>query len=514
MRRVLTNFRTDERGAIAPIYIVSLVGLIAMAGISYDYGQMAALDTELQNAADQAAIAAVTQLDGSANAITNATAAASGLVSNSTVMASDGGAAALAVSGLVFYTTKADAEADTSPTTTPAAAKYVKVSIAARKAKYALTPITGLIFSPNLVAAATAGLGSAVCKVPPMFICNPNSNPAVFDVDTLIGRGMIMKQQGASLSPGNYGFLETGTGSGANDISKLLGYVSPEGDCASLENPSTAPGKKTSVIDAFNTRFDVYDQGDPINCYGSNACPPSDNSRKDLVQEGASAPNSKNACSIGNSGWKVSPNPYRPTAALRCDQGDCTLGSGTYPDAMGYPRDICHAWSLDGSCANGKLGTGVWDVDAYWRVNYGAAYGSQVGASPTRYAVYKWERANAAANRTFTTTGPPAKTYKDYKAAICRAPVAPAATQVDRRVLPFAVVNCTGLGSGNTPVNPIGWVNVFLVEPSLDRKGAGTPAASYTDLGDIYAEIIGKTDQGTGGAASQFVRRDKPFLIK
>lgn len=513
MRRLVAKFGKDERGAIAPIYVLSLVGLIAMAGIGFDYGQMAALDTELQNAADQAALAAVTQLDGSTTAIADATAAASGLVTNNTVMAGDNGSAALAVSGLIFYTSKADAEADTNPTTSSTAAKFVRVAIAPRKARYALTPITGLIFSPNLVAAATAGLGSAICKVPPMFICNPNSNPAVFDVNALIGRGMIMKQQGASLSAGNYGFLETGTGSGANDIAKLLGYPSPEGDCAAIEDPTTAPGKKASVISAFNTRFDVYDTGDSIGCYGSNACPPSDNSRKDVVQTGTNAPNSKNACSLGNNGWNVSPNPYRPTAALRCDQGDCTLGTGTYPDAMGYPRDICHAWSLNGSCADGKLGSGVWDVDAYWRVNYGAAYGSQVGANPTRYAVYKWERANAAANRTFTSPAtPPIKTYKDYKAAICRAPLAPGPAQVDRRVLPFAVVNCTGLGSGNTQVNPIAWVNVFLVEPSLNRKGLSN--SDYTEVGDIYAEVIGPTDQGTGGAAGQFVRRDKPFLIK
>lgn len=513
MRRLVARYSRDENGAIAPIYIVSLVALIAMAGIGYDYGQMATLDTELQNAADQAALAAVTQLDGSATAIADATAAASALVSNSTVMAGDNAGSALTVSGLLFYTTKANAEADTNPTTNSADAKYVRVAINSRQARFALTPITGLIFSPNLVAAATAGIGSAVCKVPPMFICNPNANPAVFDISTLIGKGMIMKQQGTSLSPGNYGFLETGTGSGANDISKLLGLVSPEGDCASIEDPSTAPGKKTSVISAFNTRFDVYDTGDPINCYGGNACPPSDNSRKDLVQEGIAAPNSKNACAIGNSGWQVSPNPYRPTSAQRCNQADCTLGAGTYPDAMGYPRDICHAWSLNGSCASGKLGDGVWDIDAYWNVNYGAGYANQLGANPTRYAVYKWERANAAANRTFTSPAtPPIKTYKDYKAAICRAPVAPGPSAVDRRVLPFAVVNCTGLGNGNTTVHPIAWINVFLTEPSLSRKGVSN--TDYTDVGDIYAEVIGLTDQGTGGANAQYVRRDKPFLVK
>jgi len=41
--------------------------LIAAGGIAFDYARLAAMDTELQQAADQAALAAVTQLDGPAD---------------------------------------------------------------------------------------------------------------------------------------------------------------------------------------------------------------------------------------------------------------------------------------------------------------------------------------------------------------------------------------------------------------------------------------------------------------
>jgi hypothetical protein len=72
-----------------------------------------------------------------------------------------------------------------------------------------------------------------------------------------------------------------------------------------------------------------------------------------------------------------------------------------------------------------------------------------------------------------------------------------------------AVVDCTGL-NGKSAVTPLEWVDVFLVEPSLDRSFSGT---AYTQKGDIYVEVIGRTTQGTGGSANQFVRRDKPYLV-
>ena len=52
-----------EGGAVAPIVALSLFGLIAAGGLAFDYARLAAMDTELQTAADQAALAAATQLD-------------------------------------------------------------------------------------------------------------------------------------------------------------------------------------------------------------------------------------------------------------------------------------------------------------------------------------------------------------------------------------------------------------------------------------------------------------------
>src|SRR5215208_5338211 len=121
MNRSGWNLLRNTDGAVAPTVALSLMGLIAAGGIAFDYSRLAAMDTELQNAADQAALAAATQLDGEAGAANRAIAAAQSLVLNQTRLANDGGGVAVQTgqpgTGVVrvhFYASKADAEADTN----------------------------------------------------------------------------------------------------------------------------------------------------------------------------------------------------------------------------------------------------------------------------------------------------------------------------------------------------------------------------------------------------------------
>jgi Flp pilus assembly protein TadG len=85
---VRTLLRNSD-GAVAPTIALSLIGLIAAGGIGFDYARLASLDTELQNAADQAALAAATQLDGQADASTRAVAAAQSLIENESLLGND-----------------------------------------------------------------------------------------------------------------------------------------------------------------------------------------------------------------------------------------------------------------------------------------------------------------------------------------------------------------------------------------------------------------------------------------
>src|SRR5687767_452133 len=91
MKRIAQLLLRNSEGAVAPTVALSLLGLIAVGGIAFDYARMATLDTELQNAADQAALAAASQLDGKSGACERAVAAATGIVSNRTLLANDSG---------------------------------------------------------------------------------------------------------------------------------------------------------------------------------------------------------------------------------------------------------------------------------------------------------------------------------------------------------------------------------------------------------------------------------------
>lgn len=542
MLKSLSMLAKADEAAVAPTIALSLFALIAAGGVAFDYARAAALDTELQNAADQAALAAASQLDGTDGSMQRATAAARALVANQTRFGNDGGGISVAVDSaagaVVFYATKAHAEADTNSFTDTSKfkdAKFVKVRVAPRDAVYTLTPVVRA-FRATMGGEAVAGLGSAICRVPPVMMCNPNPTASSFDVSSFVGKGMrlIATGGGGAYVPGDFGFLDVGAG--ASDLSKLMGYGSAGFDCVDVSRPSTEPGSMTSVINEYNTRFDIFESGDSINCYSQGKCPPSINSRKDLVMKTGSDPSKLSECGIpsgaGGKGWVVSNTPYRPSSAA-------VLPTSTTPDAMGYPRDLCHAHSYTGSCAGGRTGTGNWDIDAYWRVNHaGGAFPASSGlyptsanstimaaaplpagvtrSYPTRYQVYRWEMANRAtelpvAGRSISGVG------TDYGQPICKAGLAgsvPGSTTVDRRVLPVAVVDCTGL-SGKKPVTPIDWIDVFLVEPSTKREvGSGPSKTTYTEVGDIYVEVIGRTSTGTGGTTNQFVRRDTPYLVR
>lgn len=553
MRHIARSLWRNVTGAVAPTVALSLTALIAAGGIAFDYSRLASMDTELQQAADQAALAGATQLDGQNGATNRAVAAAQSLLVNKTVFSNDSCSTGTTIETgvtdsscgsstvrITFYSTKADAEAGTNGYPASGAAdvtaKFIGVDVVGRQAVYALTPIVAAFSSPTINANAVAGLGSAICKVPPVMICNPeeptgNTNVDYpFDADSYKGDGIRLVGDG-SYQPGNWGFLQTGFGSGANALLKALGYNSPPGDCIPETGVTTQTGVDASVMDGINTRFDVNANGN--SCPGGDVnCSPSLNVRKDLVRG--------NQCGITGNGWQMNASNstnfqsrnYRPTSAA-------VLPSTVTPEAMGYPRDLCAAWSENGNCtgsSNGRIGDGQWDINAYWRSTYGtnyagevsaATYGSQPQGYPTRYQVYQWETDNYATKllpKAMSTGGNTA--YPRPVAGMCLATstspygIVPGDDVVDRRRISAAVLNCQALNiQGHETDEPVlKWVDMFLVEPSYSRTTCTTGSGcntKYTDKTDIYAEIIGVTPSGKNGSTNgQVVKREVPYLIR
>jgi hypothetical protein len=495
---------------------------------------MASLDTELQNAADQAALAGVSQLDGKAGACSRAATAASSLVTNRTVMANDGGTTTVAIpletacdatGSIRFYKDIAKADAATGDDD----ARFMEVRVTSRTAFYALTPIVAAMSSGAMNASAFAGMGGAVCRVPPLMMCNPNeSTDPNFTLANYVGKGirLIANDGGGTYGPGNFGFLDVGAGNGASVLREQLGRLIGPGDCVAENGVSTQTGSIISVRDALNTRFDVYDNGVNQTCSANGSlCPPAANTRKDLVRKGTG----NGSCGFttagapgGGNGWQEASNTY-PNLPVGTASRALTAAEIATVSPMGYPRDKCHAFSVTGDCApsNSRIGNGDWDRFAYFKSNP-TGYPSVVAitttsafdafltntfgkTNPSRYEVYVWEMAHAAALANEDAGG--SKTA--YSVPVCTTPgVSPSATAVDRRVLSAAVINCAAEDvSGNSSGLEVKkWVDMFLVEPAVPR--------ARTENSDVYVELIGGTDNATDEGAVQLFKKSVPYLIE
>ena len=544
--RRLTTFSRNQAGAVAPTYAVALTALVAIAGVGFDYSRMASLDTELQNAADQAALAGASQLDGNAaagadpGACARATGAVRNFVVNSSRFANDGIAPAVtfqnetgcdATGNIRFWQDKEKVTAATSA----ANARYVEVIVDARGALYALTPVVGALASSPMVAAAMAGLGSSVCKVPPIMICSPDPTQP-FSADAKKGWGVVATGHSAGNSnnkngaggtgsnntwaPGDFGFLQINdTSDNASRNAKLLkalAYVNPPTDCTPIDGNKVSTGNPQGLYDAINTRFDIYDFNNNANgnvlasCQGTD-CPAAPNVVKDMIN---SKPGS--SCKIkqgngNNGGWELPAvnKELKPVTKAGSTNATAFDDNGAI-DWMGLPRDNCHYTSYNGTglCSgggSGRFGNGVWDRSDYFSVNHKS--GATVDYPPnwqniTRYETYLWELDNAKIPVLNGANG-------QRGAPICFSGSPPGGRE--RRVMTVAIVsNCASLNGSSQPVVIDEFADVFLVEPSIDD------ALRYNAFKDaIYMEVIGKSKiAGNSTYSTQQVRRDVPYLIR
>lgn len=540
MRRIPWDLLRSEKGSVAPTVALSIVALIAIGGISFDYARVASMDTELQNAADQAALAAASQLDGQAGACARAAAAAASLLTNNTLFANESGGtrpvvianeSACDATGSIRFYQDYDQVNDTfgPAATSDANAEVVLVAVNPREAFYALTPVVGAMRSGSIGAEAIARLGSAICKMPPVMICNPDEVGGNLNFDPTLyeGKGLRLTSVGGGGGgwvPGNFGYLDTEISEVSGEVNQLrsaLGWNTPPGNCIAADGVDTKPGATVTVTDAVNTRFDIFENQN-TSCWGSGTCSPAINSRKDVVRP-ANA-NGGNACRLNNAGWQLPPNYYG--SGTFPPAGSATpLDPSVTPGSMGLPRDMCHAASASGVCTSGyegRIGDGAWDRDAYFRTNYVRADGTRwtaaewrantgLPANAKRWDVYQWE----ITNRGTTVDGvqvlgprlldgqslPGGLT--DYGDPQCQ-PAAPP-TLHDRRRIAVAVVNCQAqsVNGSSNDVRVLKWIDVFLTEPSVNRE--------RTSNGDIYAEVIGETQQA---GVNTPIRRDVPYLIR
>ena len=521
MRRLLQRLWKGTDGAVAPTIALSMVGLVAAGGIAFDYAHLVSLDTEMQQAADMAALAAATQLDRADDSDDRAAAAiqdgtaANRLAANFTRFANDGEGFAVEIANVIFCSAFDDSVPDTdtacTETTDGSEARFVIVRTSLRTANYTLTPIVGA-FSGTARAEAVAGVETSICNVAPLFVCTGDAN---FPDEDDIGRGLLLKTGAQnSWAPGNYGYLDFGAGN-PGVIDALLGHGL--NGCLPANETNTQPGNKNAT-DAINTRLDVYagspETRDPAICNvaDGSGCP-APSARKDMIVKLTATENNV----VSSTPTISAPScPADPVAA------ELQFELPTSP-VEGFPRDTCHYGE---TCSGGNFGNGIWNFASYMATNHPGVDPDTVpaeGSTPTRYEVYLWEleapstrlatkafstttstlRPNGNYNHTITTQC----TYSQPKFGRTDYPA-----QKDRRILPVIAANCEGLngvGNADEDFQLIRVFDVFITEPSAQRTYPGV-----TDDKEIYAEVVGPAQTYAGGSGIQYFTRNRPYLIR
>jgi hypothetical protein len=154
---------------------------------------------------------------------------------------------------------------------------------------------------------------------------------------------------------------------------------------------------------------------------------------------------------------------------------------------MGFPRDDCaYGGSCDVNIGGTHIGDGIWDYVTYMEINHSSITPAAAAAiipdldgvlgTPTRHEVYSWELTNPLPN--YLSEGVPEEPFPTCHTNTWSPPL-------NRRVISAAVVDCSQL-TGTTTIKPEAWVDLFLTEPMGVYDGAN----------DLYAEIMGPSDQG------------------
>jgi len=256
---MLQKFRKDKSGGVA-IYVAFFSMLAMSAGsISIDLGRLVTLKAQMQHRADAGATAGAVHLDGSTGAMQRASDVASNATTDESNIFSGGGT--LPVSTVNFYS-------EYSPTKTSATtdfdAKVIEVIMQPKLVDFFFTPFLSMLInqsvasSKSITASAVAQYAPTMCHAPPLMVCDlTEAGGEDVMADSSVGRQLLVKfpQGGNSLwAPGNFGLLESGYGSGANNLERSLADIEPPGCVSTVV--TTEPGTMAErVKNGINARF-------------------------------------------------------------------------------------------------------------------------------------------------------------------------------------------------------------------------------------------------------------------
>jgi Flp pilus assembly protein TadG len=257
--RISGESRKGERGSILAASAIGMLAMILAVGLCIDIGHFYVVKTELQNAADAAALAGVSALNSQASGINTAVSRATAAMNKADFnkagvsIPSENVTFAINLGGPYMSASSAAAA--------PQNIRFIRVSTAPQNVSVAFARIV-LGGSKGLAATATAGLSvptNVFCDWIPLAVLDN-------DIATLLPGNTYTIRAGpqGSVSPGNYQVLAA-MGAGGSDV--RIGLAQGVKQCISPgQTVPTKPGVNAGdVRQGINTRFDVYSGtfGDP-----------------------------------------------------------------------------------------------------------------------------------------------------------------------------------------------------------------------------------------------------------
>ncbi|HEY9148855.1 MAG TPA: pilus assembly protein TadG-related protein [Gammaproteobacteria bacterium] len=446
--------------------VLVIVILLGVAALALDLGRLYVLKSEMQNAADAAALAGAAELNAEDDAIERAEAAARGLLQHDSHFAKVKALLGTDIDITITFYCSIGGEQDSgaacpgdadetdsnkillSSMQNDVEAHYIRVTLdpeANNEDRYGIDlyflpvlSVLGIDTSNTAVTTATALAGRHfyMCRFPPVMLCDEFEGIGGFRANMAdgVGKQIALKLQGgpnAQWAPGMFGFLDPDQShaGGAKETAQALAY---EGDLDCPDTPLILPetGQMAEPGSAaINTRFDEY--GAPFFNKASDKknYPPAENVTSYGGYDGL------NQTTDGSKDGKVIWRDSNLQDLSNFDEGS-------------------------------RIGNGDWD-----RVDYFEGYHSEIESRPanwnttiTRQEVYDWE-----INSGNIPKPPEDGEYDtDFR---------------DRRVFYLAVVSCNALevkpGKHIPIVAPDGFAKVFITERAGDPSDGTNLLVEY-----------------------------------
>jgi Flp pilus assembly protein TadG len=259
MKKLNGNFKRDRKGERGSILAMSALGMLTVllaVGLGVDVSKFYMAKAELQNAADAAALAGVSGLNGSGAGITQATNRA---VQQMNRFHFNHDSVSFSRANIQFAVNLAGPYiSEAAATAAPTNIRFVRVTTPASAVPVSFA-MSVLGSSRDLRASATAGF-----SVPINVFCNWIPLSVIdYDVPMVPGQTYVIRSApGNKVSPGNYQILAV-AGRGGKDVRQ--GLASGVDLCAEpghVYEVDTKPGVTSGPVrQGINTRFDDYSGG-------------------------------------------------------------------------------------------------------------------------------------------------------------------------------------------------------------------------------------------------------------